>query len=62
MKPIGARMTQGMNLGSEVNAADNSGAKIVRITGVRGGKNRKGRQGSCGVGSLVAGHGLPTCS
>ena len=44
MKPITARATRGLNIGSKVVAADNSGARIVRITGVIHGKSTKGRQ------------------
>ncbi len=44
MKPINASVTRGLNIGSEVLAADNSGARIVRITGVKHGKTKKGRQ------------------
>jgi large subunit ribosomal protein L14 len=44
MKPITARATRGLNIGSNVVAADNSGARIVRITGVVHGKTKKGRQ------------------
>jgi len=53
MKAIGARRTRGLNLGSYVDAADNSGAKIVRVIAVKGGKSRKGQQISCGIGDLV---------
>ena len=44
MKPIGARATAGLNVGAMAVSADNSGAKIVRIVGVKHGKGRKGRQ------------------
>ena len=44
MKAISARVTRGLNIGAEVVAADNSGAKIVRIVGVKRGKSTKGRQ------------------
>lgn len=53
MKAVSARLVRGLNMGALVTAADNSGAKLVRIFGVKGGKGRKGRQPSCGVGSLV---------
>ncbi|MEM4152932.1 MAG: 50S ribosomal protein L14 [Candidatus Pacearchaeota archaeon] len=53
MKAVAAKITKGINIGSLLNVADNSGAKVVRIVGVKGGKSRKGRQISCGVGSLV---------
>jgi large subunit ribosomal protein L14 len=44
MKAISAKITRGLNIGSKVLAADNSGARIVRITGVKHGKSKKGRQ------------------
>ncbi|MEK6848174.1 MAG: uL14 family ribosomal protein [Nanoarchaeota archaeon] len=53
MKAISANMTLALHVGSLVTAADNSGAKIVRITSVKGGKSRKGRQQGCGVGAMV---------
>jgi large subunit ribosomal protein L14 len=43
-KAISAKATRGLNIGSMVIAADNSGARIVRITGVKRGKSRKRRQ------------------
>ena len=44
MKAVAARITRGLNIGSNLLASDNSGARIVRITGVKHGKSRKGRQ------------------
>lgn len=44
MKAIKARVTRGLHIGSMVTAADNSGARIVRITSVVHGKSTKGRQ------------------
>ncbi len=44
MKAIPARATRGLHIGSLVVAADNSGARIVRITGVKRGKVAKGTQ------------------
>ena len=44
MKAISAKATAGLNLGAEVVAADNSGAKIVRIVSVKRSKAKKGRQ------------------
>lgn len=53
MKAISARVTRGLNIGSKVVAADNSGARIVRITGVKHGKSKKGRQQSAKVADWV---------
>ena len=44
MKAISARATRGLNIGSEVIATDNSGARIVRIVAVKRGKTVKKRQ------------------
>jgi len=44
MKAISARATAGLNIGSAAIAADNSGAKIVRIVGVKKSKAKKGKQ------------------
>lgn len=53
MKSISARGTYGLNIGSEVLAADNSGAKIVRIVAVKRGKGTKGRQGRARIADWV---------
>src|SRR3990167_10705949 len=53
MKAIGARATAGLNLGANVVAADNSGAKIVRIVSVKRGKGRKGKQGVVKIADFV---------
>jgi len=44
MKAISARVSRGLNIGAIMNAADNSGAKIVKLVGVKRGKSTKGRQ------------------
>jgi large subunit ribosomal protein L14 len=44
MKPVSARATAGINLGAKMIAADNSGAKIVKVVSVKHGKGRKGKQ------------------
>ena len=53
MKAVSAKITRGLNIGSNVVASDNSGARIVRITGVKHGKSRKGRQQTARVGDYV---------
>ena len=53
MKGVGAKLTNGLNLGSQALASDNSGARIVRITGVKGGKSKKGRQQYVKIGDHV---------
>src|SRR3990167_4455821 len=44
MKAINAKATRGLNIGSVVNATDNSGANLVRIVSVKRGKSTKQRQ------------------
>ncbi|MEM4719659.1 MAG: uL14 family ribosomal protein [Candidatus Pacearchaeota archaeon] len=53
MKALTAKVTKGLNLGSLVEVADNSGAKLARIIAVKRGKSKRGKQISCGVGDLV---------
>ena len=53
MKGISARPTRALNLGSYVLAADNSGARIVKLIGVRHGKTKRGRQQYAKIGDLV---------
>ena len=43
-KAISAKATRGLNIGSYLLASDNSGARIVRITGVKSGKSKMRRQ------------------
>ena len=44
MKAISAKATRGLNIGSLLIACDNSGARIVKITGIKKTRSRKGRQ------------------
>jgi large subunit ribosomal protein L14 len=44
MKAISAKGTAGLNIGTVLIAADNSGAKIVKITGVKKAKAKKRKQ------------------
>lgn len=53
MKAIGARGTAGLNIGARVIAADNSGAKIVRVVSVKKWKGRKGKQGCAKIADWV---------
>ncbi|MFH1585742.1 MAG: uL14 family ribosomal protein [archaeon] len=53
MKPVSARTTAGLNLGAKMIAADNSGAKIVRLVSVKKGKGRKKKQGRAKVADWV---------
>ena len=53
MKAISARATRGLNIGSLVLASDNSGARIVKIVGVKKGKASKGTQQYAKIGDWV---------
>ena len=53
MKAVPGKLTRGLNIGSWLNSADNSGARIVKITGVKGGKGRRGRQQPAKIGDWV---------
>ncbi len=53
MKGVAAKLTNGLNIGSKVLASDNSGARIVKIVGVMGGKSKKGRQQYAKIGDHV---------
>jgi large subunit ribosomal protein L14 len=50
MKAITAKGTEGLNLGAKVVSSDNSGAKIVKIVGVKRSKAKKRKQ----VGAKIA--------
>lgn len=53
MKGVAANLTRALNIGSYVLASDNSGARIVKIVGVKHGKTRKGRQQYAKLGDHV---------
>ncbi len=53
MKAISAKATRGLNLGAKLIAADNSGARIVRLVSVKKGKSTKGRQGYAKIADWV---------
>ena len=53
MKAISARITPGMNIGTNCIAADNSGAKIVRIVGVKRAMAKKRKQVNAKVADWV---------
>ena len=53
MKAIKANVTDGLQVGSLVETCDNSGAKIIKITGVKRKKTVKGRVPGAGVGDMV---------
>lgn len=53
MKAVTAKTTRGLNIGSIVNATDNSGARIVKIVSVKLSKTKKGRQVYAKIGDQV---------
>ncbi len=53
MKALKANIVKSLPVGAEVDACDNSGAKIVRIFAVFGHKTKKGQKPAAGVGDLV---------
>lgn len=53
MKAVQARVTRGLQKGSILVATDNSGAKIVRITGAKKIKTVKGRHLHCKLGDWI---------
>jgi len=53
MKALKSRTTRALPTGTFLATCDNSGAKILKIFGVKGHKTRKGRQPSARVGDMV---------
>jgi len=53
MKAIKANVTNGLQVGSYIQTCDNSGAKVLKITGVKRKKTVKGRVPGAGVGDMV---------
>jgi len=53
MKAFSSKITRGLPLGAKVPTCDNSGAKVIRVFGVKLSKTVKGKMPSAGVGDLV---------
>ncbi len=53
MKPISAKITKGLQVGSFIKCADNSGATKLQIIAVKRYKGVKRRIAGCGVGSWI---------
>jgi len=53
VKPLGANITRTLDIGAELTCADNSGAKKLKVIGVRSQKGRRSRRNSAGVGDIV---------
>ncbi|MFB6182854.1 MAG: uL14 family ribosomal protein [Candidatus Nanohaloarchaea archaeon] len=54
MKPIGANITRTLDIGAELECADNSGARRLKIIGIQSRKGRRSRRESAGVGDKVS--------
>jgi len=53
MKAMSTKIIRSLNFGARINAADNSGAKTLRIISVIGIKTKKGRIAAGGIGNLI---------
>lgn len=53
MRAVRARITKALPVGAYVPTCDNSGAKLLKITSVKGHKTVKSRSPAAGVGDLV---------
>ena len=53
MKAIKAKITNGLQVGSYIETCDNSGAKLLKITGIKRKKTVKGRVPGAGVGDMI---------
>jgi len=53
MKSVTSKPTRSLNIGSLLEACDNSGARIVKIVSIKRGKTKKGRQGYAKVADWV---------
>lgn len=53
MKPVRASITKALNVGSYVNCADNTGAKVLQIISVMGYKGVRRRQPRAGVANMI---------
>lgn len=53
MQNLNAKVTKGLQVGSLVETCDNSGAKVLKILGIKKQKTVKGRSPKGGIGDLV---------
>ena len=53
MKSVAAKAVKGITTGTVLVAADNSGAKAIKVIGVKGYKGRKKRYPSAGIADVV---------
>ena len=55
MKALKARISKGIQVGTRVKVADNSGAKVIEIVGVKKYRGVRSRIPKCGVGDVIIG-------
>lgn len=53
MKAVRAKITKALNVGSYLNCADNTGAKLLQIISVFGYKGTRRKQPKAGVGDMI---------
>ena len=53
MQAVKSRITKAINVGSQIETCDNSGAKVIKIFTVIGSKTTKGKYPAAGVADLV---------
>ncbi len=53
MKALTSRITKAIPFGARLQVCDNSGAKLIRLYGVKGHKTRKGQYPAAGVSDLI---------
>jgi len=53
MKAITSKVTKALPFGSRIEVCDNSGAKVIKLFGVKGHKTRKGQYPAAGIGDLI---------
>jgi large subunit ribosomal protein L14 len=53
MKPVKAKITKALPVGTQIETCDNSGAKVLKIVSVKGHKTVKGRIQAAGIGDMV---------
>mgnify|MGYP000162012495 CR=1 FL=1 len=53
MKAVKASVTKGIQVGSYIKCADNTGAKILKVIAVIGYKGRRRKRASAGVGDMI---------
>ncbi|MFH1972883.1 MAG: 50S ribosomal protein L14 [archaeon] len=53
MKAITCKVVKGLPVGAEIPTCDNSGAKVVKLIGVKGHKTVRKRLAAAGIGDLI---------